>query len=61
MFVFQFPSVKFATGAEPIIIGKPSKTYFTMAVEDMGLKNDEVFFYLLLTYEVPKVITHLTL
>ncbi|XP_066916582.1 phospholysine phosphohistidine inorganic pyrophosphate phosphatase-like [Clytia hemisphaerica] len=33
--------LEFATGVEPIIIGKPSKTYFTMAVQDMGLKNEE--------------------
>ena len=35
---------QFATGVEPIIFGKPSSTFFKMAVEDIGLQTSEVRF-----------------
>lgn len=37
-------ALQYATDAEVVIIGKPTKSFFMSAVEDMKLQTDEVFF-----------------
>ena len=35
-------ALEFATGKKAIIVGKPSKTFFNLALRDMGLRADQV-------------------